>query len=100
LVCEGEFADIRHRAHLTARDGAGAPITDEYLREGATHENALAALLRWLEQCFPRHDELIAAGRRVVHGGAAYQEPVSIYAKVVAELTRLAPSHQPHHLAE
>ena len=39
-----------HRAprHFTAKDGAGASLIDEHLAEGATHEDALAALLRWL----------------------------------------------------
>jgi len=101
LVCEGEFEGIRHRAHLTIKDGAGAALADEFLKEGATHEDALAVFLRRLDQHFPQQ-ELIAAGHRVVHGGAIYREPVRIDAKVVAELTRLvplAPSHQPHHLA-
>ncbi len=101
LVCEGEFDGIRHRAHFAAHDRAGAPLVDEQLEEGATHEDALAALLRWLERRFPEH-RLIAAGHRVVHGGAVYREPVLIDADVVAELTRLvplAPLHQPHPLA-
>jgi acetate kinase len=101
LVCEGEFEGIRHRAHFTAKDRAGAPIADEQLKEGATHEICLAALLRWLDQRFPQY-ELIAAGHRVVHGGMVYLEPVLIDAKAVAELTSfvpLAPSHQPHNLA-
>lgn len=101
LLCEGEFSGIRHRAHFTAEDGAGAPIVDEQLKEGATHEDALAALLRWMDKRFPQ-DRLIAVGHRVVHGGALYSEPVLIDAEVVAELTRLvplAPLHQPHHLA-
>ncbi len=101
LFCEGQCAGIGHRTHFTANDGAGAPLHDEYLSEGATHEDALAALLRWLEQRF-RQQPLIAAGHRVVHGGAIYKGPVRIDAKVVAELTRLiplAPLHEPHHLA-
>jgi acetate kinase len=101
VACDGEFADIRHRALFTAKDGSGAPLVDKHLKEGATHEDAFAALLRWLEQRFPKHD-LIAAGHRVVHGGSVYREPVPIDAKVIAELTRLvplAPSHEPHHLA-
>ena len=101
LFCEGQCAGIGHRTHFTAKDGAGASLHDEYLSEGATHEDALAALLRWLEQRF-RQQRLIAAGHRVVHGGAVYKGPVRIDAEVVAELTRLiplAPLHEPHHLA-
>ena len=101
LVCEGEYEGVRHRAHFTAKDGAGAPLADQQLKEGATHEDCLAALLRWLDQRFPNH-ELMAAGHRVVHGGMAYREPVLIDARVMAELTKLvplAPSHQPHNLA-
>ena len=101
LLCEGEFEGICHRAHFIAKDGARAPLADEYLKEGATHEDAFAALLRWLDRRFPQH-EVIAAGHRVVHGGMIYQEPVLIDAKVVAELTKLvplAPAHEPHNLA-
>lgn len=101
LVCEGQFAAIRHRAHFTAKDGASTPLADEQLKEGATHEDCLAALLRWLDQQFPQ-DKLIAAGHRVVHGGMVYQEPLLIDAKVTSDLTcfvPLAPSHQPHNLA-
>ena len=101
LSCEGQCAGIGHRIRFTAADGAGAPLIDEHLAEGATHEDALAALLHWLEDRFPQII-LIAAGHRVVHGGAVYKGPVRIDAKVVAELTRLvplAPLHQPHHLA-
>jgi acetate kinase len=101
LFCEGEFAGIRHRAHFTAKDGAGAPLGDELLKGGASYADTLAALLSWLEKRFPQH-RLIAAGHRVVHGGAIYQEPVRVDDKVIAELTRLvplAPLHQPHNLA-
>jgi acetate kinase len=101
LRCEGEFAGIGHRVHFTANDGAGKPLADEYLNDGVDHEDTLAALLRWFAERFA-DEELIAAGHRVVHGGAVYQGPVRIDDEVVAELTRLAPLaplHQPHHLA-
>ena len=101
LFCEGECDGIGHRVHFFAKDGAGAALIDEHLPEGATHEDALAALLRWLERQFPQH-QLIAAGHRVVHGGAVYKGPVRIDGLVIRELTRLiplAPLHQPHHLA-
>ena len=68
LVCEGQCAGIGHGMQFTAKDGAGARLLDEHLAKGATHEDALAALLRWLEQRFPKL-HLIAAGHRVVHGG-------------------------------
>ena len=57
----------------------------QHLAEGATHEDALAALLRWLEVHF-RDDQLVAAGHRVVHGGSLYTAPVLIDASVIAAL--------------
>jgi len=101
LYCEGECEGIGHRIRFSAKDGAGAALIDEHLSEGATHEEALTALLQWLERVFPQH-RLIAAGHRVVHGGAAYKGPVRIDSSVVRVLTGLiplAPLHQPHHLA-
>lgn len=101
LFCEGICEGIGHRSHFTAKDGAGVVLVDEHLPEGAAHEDALAALLSWLERKFPQH-RLIAVGHRVVHGGAIFKGPVRIDAEVIAELGRLvplAPLHQPHHLA-
>ena len=86
---------------LSRRTAPARRSIDEHLAEGATHEDALTALLRWLERRFPDH-RLIAAGHRVVHGGSAYNAPVRIDASVSSELTDLiplAPLHQPHHLA-
>jgi len=45
---------------------------------------------------------LVAAGHRVVHGGARYREPVLVDREVLAVLETfvpLAPLHQPHNLA-
>jgi len=101
VICDGECEGIGHRVHFRAKDLTGATLVDEYLADGTTHEQALAALLRWLEDHFA-DQQLIAAGHRVVHGGSLYTEPVLIDASVVAELRRLiplAPLHQPHNLA-
>jgi len=101
LICEGEVEGIGQQVHIAAKDGKGGALVDEHLPEGETHEDALDALLRWLERTFPQH-ELIAAGHRVVHGGSLYTGPVRIDESVIAELRRLiplAPLHQPHHLA-
>lgn len=101
LLCEGACEGIGDRIHFVAVNGAGAPLIDEHFPQGQTHEEALAFLFRWLEGSFPQ-DRVIAAGHRIVHGGALYTSPVRIDAKVVEELSRLiplAPLHQPHHLA-
>jgi acetate kinase len=101
IICEGECEGIGHRVHFIAKDRAGVSLIDEHLAEGTTHEEALAALLRWLEVHFQDH-RLVAAGHRVVHGGSLYTAPIRIDATVVAELRRLiplAPLHQPHNLA-
>ena len=101
LLCEGSCEGIGHHVRFAAKDGAGATLLDERLPEGASHEAALASLLRWLQSKFPAYP-LIAAGHRVVHGGSTYSEPVLIDMSVIAELRRLvplAPLHQPHHLA-
>jgi acetate kinase len=100
LVCEGACEGLGHRVHFTAKDGAGNRFVDEDLPEATTHEEVVAALLRWLDAHFPGH-ELVAAGHRVVHGGMRFAGPVRIDAEVIKELTRLvplAPLHQPHHL--
>jgi acetate kinase len=101
LVCEGAYEGLGHRVHFTAKDGAGNRLIDEDLPEIVTHEDIVAALLRWLEARHP-DQELVAAGHRVVHGGMRYAGPVRIDADVIEELTRLvplAPLHQPHHLS-
>ena len=101
LICEGACEGIGHRVHFTAKDRNSASLVDEYLTEGTTHEDALAALLRWLEAHYLDH-QLVAASHRVVHGGSLYIAPVLIDATVTAELRRLiplAPLHQPHNLA-
>jgi acetate kinase len=101
ILCEGECEGIGHRVHFTAKDRVGALLVDEYLAEGSTHEEALAALMPWLEDHFQDH-QLVAAGHRVVHGGSLYTAPVLVDASVMAELRRLiplAPLHQPHNLA-
>jgi acetate kinase len=101
LVCDGEFDGIGHLVHFVAKDHAGAALTDQHLPDAATHEDALATLLSWMETQFP-NNHLVAAGHRVVHGGSLYTIPVRVDSSVIEELRRLvplAPLHQPHNLA-
>jgi len=81
LITDGECEGIGHRVHFTAKDGAGVSLVDKDLTEGTTHQDALAALLRWLAAHF-QDRQLIAAGHRVVHGGALYTAPVRMPAMV------------------
>jgi acetate kinase len=101
LICDGELDGIGHRVHFVAKDHSGASLVDQDLAESATHEDALATLLSWVERQFP-NNPLVAAGHRVVHGGSRYTIPVLVDSSVVDELYRLvplAPLHQPHNLA-
>ncbi len=101
IICDGACEGIGHDVHFTAKDNTGASVVDKVLAEGTTHEDALGALLHWLQNRFPDY-QLVAAGHRVVHGGSLYTEPVIVTDLVVAELRRLiplAPLHQPHNLA-
>jgi acetate kinase len=101
LVCDGKFDGIGHRVYFVARGKSETSLVDRYLTQGATHEDALATLLSWVESQFRSH-RLVAAGHRVVHGGSLYSIPVRINSSVVDELRRLvplAPLHQPHNLA-
>ncbi len=101
LLCEGQLSRIGQSAHFGAADGKGNALADQTLRQGSNHEEALDVLLNWISRHFLEH-ELVAAGHRVVHGGALYAVPVLIDGKVIDALRRLialAPLHQPHHIA-
>ncbi|MEW5887356.1 MAG: acetate/propionate family kinase [Pseudomonadota bacterium] len=65
------------------------------------HEQALAAVLHWLEHNLPEQ-KVALVSHRVVHGGVHHAQPVRIDAPVLAQLEALAPLaplHQPHNLA-
>lgn len=101
LICDGEFSGIGHRVHFAAKDRSGKSLADQYPTEATTHDDALAALLDWVEHQFSDH-RLVSAGHRVVHGGSLYTSPVRVDPAVIGELRRLiplAPLHQPHNLA-
>jgi acetate kinase len=66
---------------------------------GLTHPQALRWLFNWL--AVSGGGRVVAAGHRVVHGGAHYGAPTRIDGGVVAELEQLvpmAPLHQPYDL--
>ena len=101
VLCGGQIDGLGEDPRFIAEDSAGCQVANERLEAGASHEQALDLLLRWLEYHFASHC-LVGAGHRVVHGGAMYNAPVVVDPSVIADLEKLvslAPLHQPHNLA-
>jgi len=97
----GDFEELGTAATFRARDAAGAILVVPPVAPAASHAMALGLLLPWLRQVMP-DVSLVAAGHRVVHGGARFTAPVVIDEGVLAALDALvplAPLHQPHNLA-
>ncbi len=100
IIYQGHLAGIGSHPHFTVKDTKKQLLLSQSLPI-ADHAQALTILLDWLAQ-HSTEFTLIAAGHRVVHGGALFCSPVSIDATVVEQLTQLiplAPLHQPHNLA-
>ena len=101
----GQIEGIGNRPRLHAGAASGErfeadvphPASDD---QDAHHQSALDFLLEWMKTHTPRLD-LIGAGHRVVHGGAAHSAPLLLDNTLVdalAEFEPLAPLHQPHNL--
>lgn len=94
----------RHNVHPTLRmlNETGQALIDAPLHTPrGDHGRALAAVLDHCDQYFG-HEGLVAAGHRVVHGGARFSGPLRITAdnlKALEVLKPLAPLHQPYNLA-
>lgn len=71
------------------------------LPDDETHSAIVAWLIDAVRTSLP-DTVVVAAGHRVVHGGAQFDTPVLVDDSVMKELERLvplAPAHQPHNLA-
>src|SRR5262249_2024033 len=83
-----------------ARDEHGQALVAQPV-DAADHAAALGQTLGWLGG--PGLGQGIeAVGHRVVHGGARFEEPARVTAKMVAALRALvplAPEHLPHEIA-
>jgi acetate kinase len=100
LRYRGEVDGLGARPHFLARGANGEELGAEALT-GANHDDALRAILDWIE-ARTSGTEIVAAGHRVVHGGVRYTAPVVLTPDVLGELEALiplAPLHQPHNLA-
>ena len=102
LAAKGEIEGIGTAPRFRAVDANGRVLSERRWEDGAlAHESFLAELIGWIESHRGK-GRIVAAGHRVVHGGAAFTAPVLVDERVLAELGRLtplAPLHQPHNLA-
>jgi len=105
LFYHGELEGIGAKPRFIVNDVTGKRVVEEPVTAGATgnlgHEDALAVLLGWIEG-HAAGLTIVAAGHRVVHGGALFSAPVLVGPAVISQLERfvpLAPLHQPHNIA-
>jgi acetate kinase len=102
LLTRGHVEGLFSAPRFAACDAQGDTIAEHAWDSGVTleHEDAIAHIGAYLRGHGVGH-RLIAAGHRVVHGGAQFTGPVRVDERVLAELDRLtplAPLHQPHNL--
>lgn len=102
-LVSGQIEGLQTSPHLVihGEDGSVA-LEHRWGDEGQhlSHEDAVAFLLPRLQTLLTRH-QLQAVGHRIVHGGAAFTEPVVLTPEVLTQLQAfipLAPLHQPHNL--
>lgn len=103
VAINGQISGIGTEPKFEAKDTAKRPLAERAWGPGERSDRTalLSFLLDWIEGHLDGA-RLIAAGHRVVHGGAKYSHPVHLTAEVMAELEALvplAPLHQPHNLA-
>jgi len=101
LLLGGEISRIGGVPHFMAHDAAGTVLAEHaWDAADGSQETEFRQLIEWIEQ-HHTGGELVAAGHRVVHGGARFTGPVVVDDHVMRELEELiplAPLHQPHNL--
>jgi acetate kinase len=103
-LVSGQIDNIERAPQLSLREASGEAserALKAYSDPGRTRAEALSFLIEMLSQR-AGGAEVLAAGHRVVHGGARFREPVVVDRDVLAALETfipLAPLHQPHNLA-
>ncbi|AKH99001.1 acetate kinase [Hoeflea sp. IMCC20628] len=89
---------IGHGQNPRLKTSAGD--VQEFGDSDQTHADVLPRLIH--DIILPRAGTISGVGHRIVHGGERFNAPVRIDPEIragIAELTPLAPGHQPHNLA-
>jgi len=103
-LLSGQIENIEAAPLLTLHE-PGGDIQERRLETRGDAERKRAEALSFLIGLLSERaggTGIVAAGHRVVHGGARYREPVLVDREVLATLETfvpLAPLHQPHNLA-
>ena len=103
-MLSGQIENIEAAPLLTLHE-PGGDIQERRLETRGDAERKRAEALSFLIGLLSERaggTGIVAAGHRVVHGGARYREPVLVDREVLATLETfvpLAPLHQPHNLA-
>jgi acetate kinase len=101
-IYHGQIEPIGPQAHFRVQDAHEAQLISlSQSLSVSDHEAAFLVILNWLEQQAAQL-QFIAAGHRIVHGGAAFDQPVIINKAVITRLETLvplAPLHLPPNLA-
>jgi acetate kinase len=102
LLCAGELDNVQGGARFTARRPAGESMGTHEWADGdpVGHGAAIRFVIEWLAANLT-HAKIVAAGHRVVLGGARYEAPVRIDDGVLEYLESLAamePSHQAYNV--
>ena len=98
LLCRGQIDDMQDDPHFVAKSPAGKPLHAHEWGKGhpIDHRTALHFVITWLEANVAAM-KVVAAGHRIVLGGARFEAPVLIEGDVLDYLDSLAamePSHQ------
>jgi acetate kinase len=102
LLCRGQIDSMESDPHFVVNNAAGKQlVVHEWGEDRAIdHKTALHFVITWLEANLG-DSKVIAAGHRVVLGGARFEAPVCIDSDVLAYLDSLVvmePSHQPYNV--
>jgi acetate kinase len=99
-LCSGEVDGIGDQAQFRLSPIKEGGQHTEHVVVADSHGQALHIILDWLETELPAL-RFVAAGHRVVHGGAVFTRAVRVDERVLEQLKSfipLAPLHQPHAL--
>jgi acetate kinase len=102
LLSVGRIDSMQGDPHFIVKNAAGKPLDAHEWGEGQAidHKTALHFVITWLEANLAGA-KVVAAGHRVVLGGARFAAPVRIEGDVLDyldSLVEMEPSHQPYNV--